>query len=99
MTVRWTEPAAAELAEHYDYYRAHNPAAARRLRKAIMDGAKRLQRFPRMGKPGRVEGTRELVIAGTPFILVYDVSAAQVEILHLYHGRQDWPSESEEETP
>jgi plasmid stabilization system protein ParE len=43
--------------------------------------------------------TRELVIAGTPFILVYDVSAAQVEILHVYHGRQDWQSESETEAP
>jgi toxin ParE1/3/4 len=99
MFVRWIEPAAAELVEHYDYYRAHNPAAARRLRKAIIDGARRLQRFPHMGKPGRIEGTRELVIAGTPFILVYDVSAAQVEIVHVYHGRQDRQSESEEETP
>ena len=99
MIVVWTEPAAAELSEHYDYYRAHNPAAARRLRQAVINGAKRLRDYPRMGRPGRIEGTRELVIAGTPFVLVYDVAAACVEILHVYHGRQNWQAESESDEP
>jgi toxin ParE1/3/4 len=52
-----------------------------------------------MGKPGRVEHTRELTIGGTPFIVIYRVNAARVEILHLYHGRQNWQAESEGEEP
>jgi plasmid stabilization system protein ParE len=99
MIVRWTEQAAGELAEHYGYYRAHNPAAARRLRHSIMAGVNRLRDYPHMGKPGRVEHTRELTIGGTPFIVIYRVNAARVEILHLYHGRQNWQAESEGEEP
>jgi toxin ParE1/3/4 len=95
MIVRWTEQAARDLAEHYDYYRALNPAAARQIRRSIMAGANRLRDYPRMGKPGRVEGTRELVIAGSPFILVYRESAARVDILHCYHGRQNWQEAAE----
>ena len=59
MIVRWTDQAARELGVHYDYYRAHNPAAARQVRRSVMAGANRLRDYPRMGKPGRVEGTRE----------------------------------------
>ena len=97
MIVVWTEQARGELLGHYDYYRAHNPEAARRLRQRVTEGAKRLRDYPRMGRPGRVEGTRELVISGTPFVLVYRVGPARVEIVHVYHGRQDWQSESEGE--
>jgi toxin ParE1/3/4 len=55
-----------------------------------MDGVERLRAYPKIGRPGRVEGSRELVISGTPFLLVYDENPARVEIVHLYHGRQNW---------
>ena len=58
-----------------------------------MDGVQRVRSHPRIGKPGRVEGSRELVISGTPFLLVYDENPARVEILHVYDGRQNWQAD------
>ena len=90
MKVIWSEQARREWAEQYRFYFSRNPDAARRMRAAVMGGARRLHDYPKMGRPGRVEGSRELVIVGTPFLLVYDENPVRVEILHLYHGRQDW---------
>jgi toxin ParE1/3/4 len=90
MKVVWSEQARQEWAAQYRFYLERNPDAARRLRQAVMEGAKRLLTHPKIGRPGRVEGSRELVIGGTPFLVVYDEHPARVEILHVYHGRQNW---------
>jgi len=90
MKIVWSDQARREWQEQYRFYLSRNPDAARRMRQAIMDAASRVRDFPRMGKPGRVEGSRELAIAGTPFLIVYDENPARVEIVHFYHGRQNW---------
>jgi len=53
-----------------------------------------LSEHPEAGRSGRRRGTRELVISGTPFILIYRVRArpARVEILRVLHGKQKWPN-------
>ncbi len=45
-----------------------------------------------MGRAGRRRGTRELVVARTPFLVVYRVEADVITILRLFHGAQDWPN-------
>jgi len=45
---------------------------------------------PNLGRPGRHSGTRELALAPLPYVVVYAVKAEAVEILHIYHGAQDW---------
>ena len=90
MNVVWAETARQEWVAQYRFYYARNPNAAHRMRQAVMEGAQQLRDYPRLGRLGRVEGTRELVIVGTPFLLVYDETPARVEILHVYDGRQDW---------
>jgi len=52
-----------------------------------------LLRHPGLGRPGRQLGTRELVISGTPFIVVYriDVKGAKVDILNFLHASRKWP--------
>lgn len=50
-----------------------------------------LQQHPQMGRPGRKQGTRELVISRTPFIVVYRIKAKRIELLRLLHGAQKWP--------
>ena len=44
-----------------------------------------------IGRPGRVEGTRELVVAGTPYIVPYRVKAEIVQIITVLHSAQRWP--------
>ena len=50
-----------------------------------------LQRFPEAGRPGRVAGTRELVIVPTPFLVAYRIHRGTIEILSLLHGARKWP--------
>ena len=58
---------------------------------AIEEAVRRLADHPRMGRPGRVKGTRELVISGTPYVIAYRVKRDAVVILRLLHGAQRWP--------
>jgi toxin ParE1/3/4 len=60
----------------------------------IQTSVDRLSGYPESGRPGRVAGTRELVVARTPFIVVYRVERHAVLILRVLHGKQQWPPES-----
>jgi toxin ParE1/3/4 len=50
-----------------------------------------LAQHPGLGRPGRVEGTRELVIANTPYVVPYRVRNNGVEVLRVFHGTRKWP--------
>jgi addiction module RelE/StbE family toxin len=70
---------------------ADNPAAAARMIERIRDAVSRLAGFPASGRPGRVVGTRELMIAGTPYIVPYRVKGDAVQIITILHSAQRWP--------
>lgn len=91
--VRWTAPAAQDLQQITRYIRRDNPSAARTVAKAIFDAANCLDLFPLRGRAGRIAGTRELVLPGLPYIVVYQVTAAAIQILHIVHGTRNWPDE------
>ena len=90
MKVRWTEDALQHLHEAYDYIQLDKPSAAARMADLIEAATQHLSLFPAMGRPSKRSGTRELAIAGTPFVLVYRVKKDALEILALYHGAQNW---------
>ena len=92
MNVRWTAPAAQDLKDIAHYIRKDNPSAARSIAKAIFEAANGLESFPLRGRTGRIAGTRELVIAGSPYIVVYQVAATAIHILHINHGARNWPT-------
>ena len=50
-----------------------------------------LKKHPAMGRPGRVSGTRELVVADTPYIVPYRVRDDVVEVLRVFHAARQWP--------
>lgn len=54
----------------------------------LFNAANSLDLFPFRGLPGRVAGTRELIVVGLPYIIVYRVTAAAIHILHIFHGRK-----------
>ena len=91
MRLRWTRLALLHLGHAQDYIAREAPdsaaAVVERVERAVMN----LARHPYMGREGRVEGTRELVIPGTPFVASYRVYGDGVEILALVHGARRWP--------
>ena len=92
MRVRWTTDAADDLEHICDYIARDRPAAGRRVAKEITNAVGGLSTFPNRGRAGRVEGTRELVLAPLPFVAVYEVQEAQIILLRILHGAQRWPS-------
>jgi toxin ParE1/3/4 len=83
-----------DLAALRRYIAADDPVAAATVAARIRGAVENLISMPQMGRRGRVKGTRELVIAGTPFIVAYTVLRAQVVvILAVIHGAQEWPAE------
>jgi toxin ParE1/3/4 len=91
MRVRWTTPAAQDLYNIVLRIQQDNPDAAAKAATTLYDGCDSLGIFPRRGRKGRIEGTRELVVAGLPYIVVYRIQDQSLEILRIYHGAQDWP--------
>ncbi len=92
MPVVWTAPALRQLEEIQDYIAADDPLAAFRVAQVIRSRVNDdLSEHPNLGRPGRVSNTRELVIAGTPYIVAYRVRGEEVEILAIKHGAQRWP--------
>ena len=73
------------------YISQDNPEAARRTVRRLWTAVKSLAEQPEMGRPGRVHGTRELVVCDTPFLVPYRVVGSEIEILRVLHGARDWP--------
>ena len=92
MEVRWSPKAADDLERIVKYIQEHDSAeAARRVAQMIYERAGGLQTLPNRGRPGRIEGTRELVLPPLPFIIVYRMLRDAVEIADVIHGAQRWP--------
>lgn len=91
MRVRWLRTALANLDAEAEYIAEDNPAAAGRTVRRILRAVNLLGKNPAMGRAGRVAGTRELVVAGTPYILPYRVRGEAVEILRVFHAARKWP--------
>jgi toxin ParE1/3/4 len=81
----------ANLEAEAEYIAQNNPAAASRMVATIADAVQRLSQHPSLGRAGRVPGTRELVIAGTPYIIPYRVRFGEVQVLRVFHARRRWP--------
>ena len=91
MTLVWSPRAIGHLADLRAYIAQENPAAAGRIAETILLAVERLAEFPNLGRPGRVTGTRELVIPGTAYVILYRLRGDHLEIIALFHGRQRWP--------
>lgn len=91
MRVRWLRRALENLDEEAQYIARDNPEAAARTVERILASVERIAIHPALGRPGRVPGTRELVIVGTPYLVPYRVSGDTVQILRVFHGARKWP--------
>ncbi len=91
MKVTWFKLAIWDLTAIRDYIGKDNPAAALRTVRRIKEAVSSLSEQPGIGRPGRVLGTKELVIDQTPYILPYRVHDNRIEILRVFHTSRQWP--------
>ena len=90
MTIVWS----ARAVGHLERLRAHiardRPGAAAQVAATSLGTVELLGDHPGLGRPGRLPGTRELVVPGTPYLIAYRVRGDRLEILACLHGRQRW---------
>ena len=91
MRLVWSDHILADLRHIREYILPDSLDAAFRTEDKVIAHAKLLAGFDELGKPGRVRGTRELVVPGTPYIVVYRVVREEVHLLRVFHGAQRWP--------
>jgi len=92
MIIVWSPVAIDDLAALRAYIAEDNPAAAERIALRILYAIDELLAAqPRSGRPGRVPGTRELVVTRTPYIVPYRIRQNRIEVLRIYHGARRWP--------
>jgi toxin ParE1/3/4 len=88
----WTDQALQQLDQAHDYIAITNSDdVALKITLRIVAHVQQLEAFPMSGRIGRVSGTRELVIAGTPFIAAYTIAKERVVVLAAYHSARQWP--------
>ena len=91
MIVAWSPRAIRHLADLWKYISHDSPDAAARTALTLLTAVERLAELPNLGRPGRVAGTRELVVPGTRYVIPYRLRGEHLEIIAVFHGRQRWP--------
>ncbi len=91
MRIVWTRRAIRDLTRERNFIARENPAAASGVALRIVSAGDTLSRQPRIGKVGRIAGTREYAVGGTPYILINRVYERHIQLLHVYNSRRDWP--------
>jgi toxin ParE1/3/4 len=89
--LRYTWQAVADLDEARSHIAERNPDAAAAMADRIRSAIGGLTVFPDRGRPGRIGGTRELVIPATPFVVAYRVADGHIDVLAILHGARRWP--------
>ena len=91
MKIKWHRKARQDLRDARTYIAKDNPQAAAQVAQRILQAIERLPANPGIGRTGRVMDTRELVIAGTPYLVPYRVMGDVIVILRVLHGARQWP--------
>ena len=92
MRVEWLRLALNNLDGLTEYIACDNPVAADSTVAAFRSAIENLDRFPSSGRPGRISGTRELVVSGTPYIVPYRVRGDVEQLIRVFHAARKWPS-------
>ncbi|MGY6217359.1 type II toxin-antitoxin system RelE/ParE family toxin [Methylolobus aquaticus] len=91
MRVEWSPEALNDLDRAVEYIAQDKPGAAHDVARRIWEASRQLADHPGIGRPGRVPGTRELVITGLPYLAPYVIREDRIVILRILHGAMKWP--------
>jgi toxin ParE1/3/4 len=89
MMIKWLDDAFYDLQALRQYIAKDKPSAAKR----VVSTVNLLAEQPSMGRPGRVPGTREIIVPSTPYLIPYRVKNSCIEILRVLHVAMQWPDE------
>lgn len=89
MRIRWTPAAADDLEQISNYLKEHHPNYWKPTIAKLYGGIRSLKDWPQSGRPGREEGTRELLYPPLPYVVTYRVKQETIEILRIYHGARN----------
>ena len=92
MKAVWSRRAVLHLVHLRAYIAKESARNAAWVANRILNAVDLLQAHPELGRPGRLAGTRELVVTDTPYIIPYRVRHGRLELLAVFHGRQKWPT-------
>lgn len=93
--ILWTDNAAQDFEDIGTYIGYDSPKSREKIIRRIGEAMSFLAHHPNVRRSGRVEGTRELVVSGTPYIVIYRVANSRVEIITILHAAQRWPNTSD----
>jgi toxin ParE1/3/4 len=91
LTTTWLRRALRDVANIRSLIDDDDPLAAARIVQLLHAAVTQLQSFPSMGRTGRLFGTREFVVSGTPYLIMYRVEGEHLVILRVLHGARRWP--------
>ncbi len=91
MKVVWAKLAKEDLEAALLYISKDNPTASKFLGVRLLSALETIKEHPHIGRPGKVEGTRELVLSGTPYIFVYSLRLESITIVSFLHSSRRWP--------
>jgi toxin ParE1/3/4 len=91
VTVVWSPRAIDHLTHLRAFIARDNPRVANRIAATLLEAVERLAELPGLGRPGRVAGTRELIVPGTPYIVPYRLRGDRLEVIAVFHTSQKWP--------
>ena len=91
LRIRWLKKALKNLEDAYNYLYLDSPSVALRFVEEVHDQTKLLITNPAMGRPGRVTGTRELVVAHFPYVIPYRLRGEEIQILRIFNTNQKPP--------
>jgi len=90
--VEWAPLALADREAIFDFIEATSPRTAATIDERIAAAVRRLSYFPGIGRPGRVRGTRELVVDGAHLVIAYRCDEESVAVLRVLHTSRRWPA-------
>ena len=90
MRIKWSNFARLQYIEQISYISERNLSAAIKIKDKIRTATDKLLIHPEIGRKGRCEGTRELVVFGTPVIIVYTIVKQVIYIVSVLHSAQDY---------
>ncbi len=90
MTIKWLERALDDLESLREYIENDNPSASEKVMQHLIKSLDYLMDNPELGRLGRAKNTRELLLSGLPYAIIYKIKNNFIEVLRIFHGAMNW---------